>query len=44
MESGIIASFPISRFATIEAGNGSHREHDQLLSEATDIPNVVTEA
>lgn len=44
MESGIIASFPISRFATIEAGDGSHEERDRMLSEATEIPNVVTEA
>jgi hypothetical protein len=44
MESGIIASFPISRFATIEARDGSHDKRDQMLSEATEIPNVVTEA
>jgi len=44
MESGIIASFPISRLATVEATDGSHEDRHQMLSETTEIPNVVTEA
>jgi len=41
MEPGIIASYPISRIATIEAEDGSHKAPDQRLSEVTKIPNVV---
>jgi len=41
MESGIIASFPISRICTIESSDGSHEETSNRISEKTEIPNAI---